>query len=186
MQYVIVLARNRPPSKPGALSQSPTSRRAGTERATTASALAAARTSLCLCHDCDRALAGDHVATRRAKRSQTDVIRIAVKRQRARRNTSSLRCPGAPRSRTTRLPMQNASLHPATRALVSAICASVCRPARRSHSSAHRHPSGRALGHDCHRRLRGRRPCVGKRSVSGARLNTAVHATPFEGEDACC
>ena len=30
MQHVIVLARNRPPSKPGALSQSPTSRRAGT------------------------------------------------------------------------------------------------------------------------------------------------------------
>ena len=41
---------NRPPSKPGALSQSPTSRPAGTERATTASALAAARASLCLCH----------------------------------------------------------------------------------------------------------------------------------------
>ena len=50
VQHVIVLARNRPPSKPGALSQSPTSRRAGTERAAAASALAAAQASLCLCH----------------------------------------------------------------------------------------------------------------------------------------
>jgi hypothetical protein len=53
-QHAIVLARNRPASKPGALSQSPTSRRAGTERATTASALAAAPVSLCLCHGRER------------------------------------------------------------------------------------------------------------------------------------
>ena len=38
-----------------ALLSSPTSRRAGRERATTASALAAAPASLCLCHGCSRA-----------------------------------------------------------------------------------------------------------------------------------
>ena len=53
-QDVIVLARNCSPSKPGALSQSPTSKRAGAGRGTTASALAAARASLCLCHASDR------------------------------------------------------------------------------------------------------------------------------------
>ena len=43
-----------------------------------------------------------------------------VKRQRARRTTSSLCCPGGLRPRTTRLPMQNASLHPIRPALQSA------------------------------------------------------------------
>ena len=43
-----------------------------------------------------------------------------VKRQPARRSRSFLRCPGAPRPRTTRLPMQSASLHPVTPALLSA------------------------------------------------------------------
>jgi hypothetical protein len=36
---------------------------------------------------------------------------LGVKRQRGRRSRPSLCCPGAPRPRTTRLPMQNASLH---------------------------------------------------------------------------
>ena len=57
-QDVIVLARNRRSSKLGALSQSPTSRRGEPERATTASALAGARASLCLCHERDRQLVG--------------------------------------------------------------------------------------------------------------------------------
>ena len=63
---LIVLARNQPSSKPGALSQSPTSRRARPGRATTASALAAAPASLCLCHGSDSRVdpvavtAGDH------------------------------------------------------------------------------------------------------------------------------
>ena len=52
-QDVIVLAGNRPPSKIGALSQSPTFKRARSGRATTASALAAAPDSLSLCHGCD-------------------------------------------------------------------------------------------------------------------------------------
>ena len=44
-----------------------------------------------------------------------------MKRQRARRTSSSLCRPGAPRPLTTRLPMQNASLHPVPPALQSAI-----------------------------------------------------------------
>jgi hypothetical protein len=48
-----------------------------------------------------------------------------VKRQHARRSKSYLCCPGAPRPRTTRLPMQNASLHPVTPALLPAIGESI-------------------------------------------------------------
>ena len=55
-----------------------------------------------------------------------------VKRQRPRRNTCSLCCPGAPRPRTTRLPTQNASLHFVTRALQSATSASPTTPVSRS------------------------------------------------------
>jgi hypothetical protein len=40
------------------------------------------------------------------------VTASGVKRQRGRRSRPLLCCPGAPRPRTTRLPMQNASLHP--------------------------------------------------------------------------
>jgi hypothetical protein len=54
-QDVIVLAGNPVPSKPGALSQSPTFKRARPGRATTASALAAAPDPLCPCHVPDHA-----------------------------------------------------------------------------------------------------------------------------------
>ena len=57
---------------------------------------------------------------------------LGVKRQRPRRNTCSLCCPGAPRPRTTRLPTQNASLHFVTRALQSATSASPTTPVSRS------------------------------------------------------
>ena len=67
MQHVIVLAGNRPHGKPVAPSRSRTSRRAGTEHATTASALAAARASLCLCHGC-RSRVGCAVAAARDPR----------------------------------------------------------------------------------------------------------------------
>ena len=51
-QDSVVVALNGRSSKPGALGESPTSRRARPGRATAASALAAAPASLCLCHGC--------------------------------------------------------------------------------------------------------------------------------------
>ena len=65
-KILIVVALNGRSSKPGALGESPTSRRARPGRATTASALAAAPASLCLCHgsdshvDCVVVTVGDH------------------------------------------------------------------------------------------------------------------------------
>jgi hypothetical protein len=94
VQHVIVLARNRPPSKTWRAVQSPTSRRARPRRASTASALAAGPASLCLCHglDCPAAVRGRllHPDDAQAGLPKASGIRRAIASLRAPADSSGL------------------------------------------------------------------------------------------------